>query len=69
MHDLASMFTLRHFVTGQGLQCLGRHLQEMKVTVDHGSKCTLNMVRDCTADMVLHTMMLNLLFGDRTFVL
>ena len=59
VHDLASVLTLRLFVTGQGLQCLGRHLQEMKVTVDPGSKSTFSMVRDRTADMVSHTMMLN----------
>jgi hypothetical protein len=47
------------FVTGQGLQCLGRHLREMKVTVDPGSKSTFNMVCECTADMVMHTMMLS----------
>ena len=59
VHDLASVLTLRLFVTGQGLQCLGRHLREMKVTVDPGSKSTFNMVRDRTDDMVSHTMMLN----------
>jgi hypothetical protein len=59
VHDPASGLTLRLFVTGQGLQCLGRHLREMKVTVDPGSKSSFNMVRDRTADMVSHTMMLN----------
>ena len=41
------------------MQCLGRHLQEMKVTVEPGSKSTFNMVCDRTDDMVSHTMMLN----------
>ncbi len=59
VHDPASVLTLRLFVTGQGLQCLGRHLREMKVTVDPGSKSTFNMVRERTADIVLHTIMLN----------
>ena len=59
VHDPASVLTLRLFVTGQVLQCLGRHLREIKVTVDPGSKSTFSMVRDRTADMVSHTMMLN----------
>ncbi len=59
VHDPANVLTLRLFVTGQGLQCLGRHLREMKVTVDPGSKSTFSMVRDRTDDMVSHTMMLN----------
>ena len=58
MHEPASVLTLQLFVTGQGLQCLGRHLREMKVTVNPGSKSTFNMVRDRTAEMVSHTMML-----------
>ena len=59
VHDPASVLTLRLFVTGQVLQCLGRHLREIKVTVDPGSKSTFSMVRDCSDDMVSHTMMLN----------
>ena len=58
-HEPASVLTLRLFVMGQGLQCLGRHLWEMKVTVNPGSKSTFNMVCERTADMVSHTMMLN----------
>ena len=58
VHDPASVLTLRLFVTGQGLQCLGRHLQEIKVTVDPRSKSTFNMVRDHTDEMVSHTIML-----------
>jgi hypothetical protein len=38
MHDPASVLTLRLFATGQGLKCLGRHLRDIKVTVDPGSK-------------------------------
>ena len=59
MHDPASVLTLRPFVTGQVLQCLGKHLREIKVTVDPGSKSTFSMVRDRSDDMVSHTMMLN----------
>jgi hypothetical protein len=36
VHDPASVLTLRLFATGQGLQCLGRHLRDIKVTVDLG---------------------------------
>ena len=59
VHDPASVVTLRLFATGQGLQCLGRHLREIKVTVDPGSKSTFNMVRDRTADMVSQTIILS----------
>ncbi len=59
MHDPASVLTLHRLATGQRLQCLGRHLREMKVTVKPGSNSTFNMVRDRTANMVSHTMMLN----------
>ena len=59
MHDPASVLTLQLFVTGQVLQCQGRRLQEIKVTVDPGSKSTFSMVRDRSDDMVSHTMMLN----------
>jgi hypothetical protein len=38
MHDPASVVTLRLFDTGQGLQCLGRHLRDIKVTVDLGRR-------------------------------
>ena len=58
VHDPASVLTLWLFATGQGLQCLGRHLQDIKVTVDPGAKSTLSMMRDRTAEMVSHTMML-----------
>jgi len=51
--------TLRLFVGSEGLQCLGRHLREMKVTVDPGSKSTFSMVRDRTVEMVSHTRILN----------
>ena len=60
------MLTLRLLVTGQGLQCLGRHLRDIKVTVDPGLNSTFSMVRDRTDEMVLHTMMLN---GVRLFLL
>jgi hypothetical protein len=38
VHDPASAVTLRIFATGQGLRCLGRHLQDVQVTVDLGRK-------------------------------
>ena len=59
VHDPASVVTLRLFATGQGLQCRGRHLREIKVTVDPGSNNTFNMVRDRTADMVSQIIMLS----------
>jgi hypothetical protein len=59
VHDPASVLTLQLFVTGQGLQCLGRHLPVMKITVNSGSKSTFSVIRDRTNDMVSHTMMLN----------
>jgi hypothetical protein len=59
VHDPASVVTLRLFATGQGLQCRGRHLREIKVTVNPGSKSTFNMVRDRTADMVSQTIILS----------
>ena len=59
VHDPVSVVTLRLFATGQGLQCRGRHLREIKVTVDPGSKSTFNMVRDRTADMVSQTIILS----------
>ncbi len=58
VHEPASVLTLRLFGIEQGLQCLGRHLWEMKLTVDPGSKSTFNMVRDRTTEMVLQTIML-----------
>jgi hypothetical protein len=58
VHDPASVLTLRLFATGQGLQCLGRHLRDIKVTVDPGLNSTLSKVRDRTSEMVSHTMML-----------
>jgi hypothetical protein len=58
VHDPASVVTLRLFATGQGLPCRGRHLREIKVTVDSGSNSTFNMVRDRTPDMVSHTIIL-----------
>ena len=36
VHELASVLTLRLFEMGQGLHCLGRQLQEIKLTVDPG---------------------------------
>ena len=59
VHDPASVLTLQLLVTGQGLQYLGRHLQDIKVTVDPGSNSTFSMVRDRTDEMVSHTMILN----------
>jgi len=53
------VLTLRLLVTGQGLQCLGRHLRDIKVTVEPGSNSTFSMVRDRTDEMVSHTMILN----------
>ena len=58
VHEPASVLTLRLFGIEQGLQCLGRHLREMKLTVDPGSKSTFNMVRDRTSEMVLQTIIL-----------
>ena len=58
VHDPASVLTLLIFATGQGLQCLGRHLWDMKVTADPGSNSTFSMVRDRTDEMVSHTMVL-----------
>jgi hypothetical protein len=58
MHDPASVLTLQLFAMGQGLQCLGRHLRDIKVMVDPGLKSTLSKVHDCTSKMVSHTMML-----------
>ncbi len=73
MHEPASVLTLQLFAIGQNLHCLGRQLRQMKVTVDPGLKNTLNMVRDCTSEMVLHTMMLSgvslFLFGIVTATL
>jgi hypothetical protein len=58
VHDLASVLTLQLLVTGQGLQYLGRHLRDIKVTVDPGLNSTFSMVRDRTNEMVSHTMIL-----------
>ncbi len=38
VHDPASVVTLRLFATRQGLQCLGKHLRDMQVTVDLGRR-------------------------------
>ena len=58
VHEPASVVTLRRFAKGPGLQRLGRHVRDMKVTVDLGLKSTLSMVRDRTSEMVSHSMML-----------
>jgi hypothetical protein len=55
---LASVWILRSLVIVQGLQCLGRHLQLIKVDVNPGSKRNFNNVRDLTEDIVLTTAML-----------
>ena len=54
MHDPSSMLILQM----QGLQCLGRHLWAIQVTVDHGSKSALSKVRDHISEMVSHTTMM-----------
>ena len=59
VHDPASVLTLRCLAAGRGLQCRGKHLRAMKVTVEPGSNSTFYMVRDRTDDIVSHTMMLN----------
>ncbi len=54
VHDLVSVITLQLFATGQGLQCLGRHLRDIKVMVDPGSKRTLWYVTVLLWDGVTH---------------
>jgi hypothetical protein len=43
-----SVWILRLLVIVHGLQCLGRHLQLIKVNVDPGSKRTFSSVHDLT---------------------
>ena len=59
MHNPASMLTLSVLVTGYGLQWTGRVLQGMNMAVDLELRSTFSRVPDRTAEMVLHTMMLN----------
>ena len=54
--DPSCVSTLRFLATGYCLQCLGRHLQEKKVVIDPGSTNAFSRVHDCTAEMVLLTM-------------
>jgi hypothetical protein len=61
----ASVWILRLLVIVHGLQCLGRHLQLIKVNVDPGSKRTFSSVPDLTEDIVSTTAML---VGVRCFL-
>jgi hypothetical protein len=72
-HVLASVWIWRLLVIAHGLQCLGRHLQLIKVNVDPGSKRIFSSVRDLTEDIVSTTAILvgvtwfllgNLIGGD-----
>jgi hypothetical protein len=49
---------LHLLVNAQGLQCLGRHLQLIKVDVKPGSKCTFSSVCDLTEEILSTTAML-----------
>ena len=73
-HVLASVWIWRLLVIAHGLQCLGRHLQLIKVDVDPGSKRIFSSVCDLE-DIVSTTAMLvdmrwfllgNLLGSDST---
>jgi hypothetical protein len=65
-HVPASVWIWRLLVIAHGLQCLGRHLQLIKVDVDPGSKRIFSSMRDLTEDIVLTTAML---VGVRCFLL
>jgi hypothetical protein len=62
----ASVWIKHLLVIAHGLQCLGRHLQLIKVDVDPGSKRTFSSVHDLTEDIVSTTAML---VGVRCFLL
>jgi hypothetical protein len=57
-HVPASVWIWRLLVIAHGLQCLGRHLQLIKVDVNPGSNRTFSSIRDLTEDTVLTTVML-----------
>jgi hypothetical protein len=65
-HVPASVPIWRSLVIAHGLQCLGRHLQLIKVNVDPGSKRIFSSMRDLTEDIVSTTAML---VGVRWFLL
>ncbi len=65
-HVPVSVWIWRSLVIAHGLQCLGRHLQLIKVHVDPGSKRIFSSVRDLTEDIVSTTAML---VGVRCFFL
>jgi hypothetical protein len=62
---LVSVWIWHSLVIVHGLQCLGRHLQLIKVDVNPGSNKTFSSVRDLTEDIVLATAML---VGVRCFL-
>jgi hypothetical protein len=65
-HIPASVWIWCLLVIAHGLQCLGRHLQLIKVDVYPGSKRTFSSVRNLTEDIVLTAAML---VGVRCFSL
>jgi hypothetical protein len=65
-HVPASVWIWRLLVIVQGLQCVGRHLQLIKVDVDPGSERIFSSVHDQTEDIVWTTAML---VGVRCFLL
>ena len=64
-HVAASVWIWHLLVIAHDLQCLGRHLQLIKVNVDPGSKRTFTSVCDLTEDIVSTTAML---VGVRCFL-
>ncbi len=62
----ASVWILRSLIIAQHLQCLGRHLQLIKVNVDPGSKRTFSRVHNLTEEIASTTAML---VGVRWFLL
>jgi hypothetical protein len=62
---LAIVWILRLLVIAHSLQCLGRHLQLIKVDVNSGSKRTFSSVHDLPEDIVSTTA---ILVGVRCFL-
>ncbi len=64
-HVATSVWIWRSLAIAHSLQCLGRHLQLIKVDVNSGSKRTFSSVCDLTEDIVSTTAML---VGVRCFL-